>query len=207
MKNLMLIATMVMILIVCSIEASARSFSDDRFMSFNKQNRHPIDAKIDKYKEQIKKLLAQKMADTTDVTYKDSLKIVKKYKVEVLKNNEIIVDHEENSRMKIVYSTMKRVYDKYNERKKIIESNSNIETFAAQPNGSYKVQQVLGEGYYIVSNTRGTKMSRLYAPNLNMVDDDRVPDIYVVRQGIYQYITVLGAKKTVNSYLMIAYHY
>ena len=93
MKKFVILIAVVAVMTMCSMGISAsdpldahelellewgisRQYMLDSFeQQMGTRKRHPMDVKIDRYKDQVKKLLAKKLAATTDISYKESLKI------------------------------------------------------------------------------------------------------------------------------------
>lgn len=162
-----------------------------------------VENRIESAKIQMLRMYAKAMAVQNETTYRRALEeVMKSYKVQIVhilkKTKE---DEDENRKI--------RVSKNYDKMKEYLLSNKDVKifknTFANSKVYFYKVNQVLDDGYYLIS--KGSKTYRLYAPALSLVDNDTVANIFVQKTGVYNYISVLGAKKTIESYTMLAYCY
>ena len=161
-----------------------------------------IDKKIGQHKQQLFQLTAKKMAlgGGGIQKYREYLETLKKeFKILVVS--------------KVEYSDMQQKasrYDLYLKRREKIERNNDLKAFKWNYINStesyFNVVQVLGDGYYLISTNISSAIVHIHAPLLNMVDNSRVPDIYVKKTGIFQYESVTGSTKTINSYVMMGFY-
>ncbi len=93
-----------------------------------------------------------------------------------------------------------RFYDLRGEFPEIPVLNNSVALPAGEiyllPNG-YEVMQVLGGGELLI--TKGDVILHITGCETNYVDDQAFPGTFVESVGIYKYISVLGATKTVQS--------
>jgi hypothetical protein len=158
------------------------------------------------------------MATQNRIPYKSSLEdVMSKYQVHILDKSSYQTKSEKdianrNIRIAKNYDKVKArlLEDNYDKVKGRLLENKDVKIFRETYYTNmglryYKVVNVLKDGYYLIS--KSSKIYRLYAPTLSMVDKDVVPNIFVKKTGVYKYENTAGSKSTVESYIMLAYCY
>ena len=163
--------------------------------------------RIKSTKIQILKIYAKAMAAQNGISYRSSYEdVISKYKVQIVEISSDKTKLEQN-----IAKRNARIAKKYDKVKARLSANKEVKIFREHYSRSTKriyvfhVNQVLEDGYYLIS--KSSKIYRLYAPTLSMVDKDEVPNIFVKKTGIFKYANTGGSKSTVESYIMLAHCY